>query len=325
MARRKTSEFVSGAAAQIGSYVRFMRAGDRMCESAEENLRLFDRHSANDFPDDAALTQRMVDKWFERRPTESANSCATRCRPVAGLVGFLRDRGETDVVAPEMPRHEQSSYVPHAFTDDELRAFFAECDAWRPGPCVRKAAGERTRLTLPVIFRLLYSTGMRTCEARLRRRRNVDLGSGVITVVEGKGKSQRLVAMHPSMRDIMRTYDARVEALWPGREYFFPGDGGVGHLARGWITRWFRELWDRVSDEWATPYMLRHNYCIENVNGMVSGGLSGLSDMEYLSKSMGHTSVDVTVAHYYHIVPALAEAMQEGEPGDLSGILPEVR
>lgn len=314
----------SGAADQIASYVRFLRAGDRLCASAEENLHLFDTHSARDFPGATELTQGMVDRWCERRPTESANSCGTRCGPVVGLVRFLRERGETDVVAPELPAHASTDYVPHAFTHDELRAFFAECDAWRPAPNVRSAAADRTRLVLPVVFRLLYSSGMRTCEARLLRRENVDLAAGVVRIVEGKGKSQRIVALHPSMWELMRRYDERAEALWPGREYFFPGDGGVGCLARGWMTRWFKELWSRVSDVRATPYMLRHNYCVENVNEMVSGGLDGLRDMEYLSKSMGHASVEITVASYYHIVPALAEAMQDGRPGDLSGILPEV-
>jgi hypothetical protein len=57
---------------------------------------------------------------------------------------------------------------------------------------------------------------------------------------------------------------------------------------------------------------------------MVSGGLSGLADMEYLSKSMGHSSVEVTVAHYYHIVPALAGALQSGAVGGLDELLPEV-
>ena len=56
-------------------------------------------------------------------------------------------------------------------------------------------------------------------------------------------------------------------------EYFFPGEGGAGCLARGWITRWFSELWSRVSDERATPYMLRHNYAVENINNLVSGGM----------------------------------------------------
>ena len=318
------TRLASGAAAQIEAYARHRRAANKLGASSEQNLRLFDAHSARLFPDDARLTQRMVDSWCERRPTESAASCVTRCLPVVSLVAFLRERGETDVSAPELPRPGARSYVPHAFTHDELASFFAECDAWRPDPHVRRSAGLRTMHTLPVIFRLLYSSGMRTCEVRLLRRANVDLEGGVVRVVEGKGRSERLVALHPSMRDLMLAHDGIMEGLWPGREYFFPGDGGRGCLARGWLTRWFSTLWSRVSDERATPYMLRHNYAVENINRLVAAGMRGLEDMEYLSKSMGHTSVEVTVAHYYHIVPALAGALQSGAVGGLDELLPEV-
>lgn len=314
----------SGAAHQIETYMRHRRAADKLGMSSEESLGLFDLHSARLFPDDDCLTQRMVDSWCERRPTESANSCIARCLPVTSMVAFLRGRGETDVVAPVLPRPERRGYVPHAFTEDELASFFRECDSWRPAPNVRRSAGLRTMYTLPVIFRLLYSSGLRTCEARLLRRADVDLGGGVVRVVEGKGRSQRTVALHASMTGLMRRYDALVDGIWPGREYFFPGEGGVGCLARGWLTRWFSELWSHVSDERATPYMLRHNYAVENINGLVAGGLSGLEDMEYLSKSMGHTSVEVTVANYYHIVPALADALQSGPVAELDGLLPEV-
>lgn len=301
--------FASGAAAQIGSYVRAGKAAGFICDGYVATLRLFDKMCAERFPGAAGLTQEMADAWCERRPTEQANTCRARCWPVVSLVGFLRSRGETDVVAPELPRKAGTGYAPHHFTDVELSLFFEACDSYRPkkGP---EADIERNARTIPVIFRLLYSSGIRVGEARMLRRENADLESGVLRIVEGKGRNERLVALHPSMTELMRRYDGVMEAAFPNRTYFFPNGRG-DHLTNNWICRYFRILWRKVSDEAATAYHLRHEYAIRNIDGMAAAGVAGLMELEYLSKSMGHGSVDMTVEAYYHITPSLAKVLQE--------------
>ena len=313
--------FVSGAAAQISSYVAHRRARGHMPGGYERDLVRFDRAAAELFPDDNELTQRMVDSWCAQRPKESPNTRRSRCQAIVALITFLRGRGETDVEPPELPRHTDSGYIPHAFTSDELARLFDELDSWRysGGPV---SAGRRNELVLPVIYRLIYSAGLRTCEARLLKRSNVDLDSGVMRIVEGKGRNERLVALHPSMLALARKYDRLAEELVPGRVYFFP-NGRDGHLSVDWVSRHFREAWSHVSEEPATPYMLRHAYAVENIDRISTEGPVGTEALMPLSKSMGHSTVDVTVSSYYHISAGLAEAMQR-RCGKLDGPIPEV-
>lgn len=313
--------FVSGAAAQIESYVRAGRAAGFVCGGYVATLRLFDRMCAERFPEATALTQEMADAWCERRQTEKANTCRARCWPVVSLVRFLRSRGETGVVAPELPRRAGTGYAPHHFTDAELTSFFAACDSYRPAKGPRSDI-ERNARTMPVIFRLLYSSGIRVGEARLLRRGNADLETGVLRIVEGKGRNERLVALHPSMTEVMRRYDALMEADLPGRDYFFPNGRG-GHLSNNWVCRHFRTLWDSVSDEPATAYHLRHEYAVRNIDALAAGA-AGQRELEYLSKSMGHGSVDMTVDAYYHITPSLAKVMQERSGEAFDAVVPEV-
>ena len=315
--------FESGVADQIAAFVRHREAAGAICESYKTSLRLFDAHCAERFPGQGTLTQEMADSWCARRPTELAGSCRSRCYAVVSLVRFLRERGLTDARDPELPRDRDPPARPHAFTDAELSAFFAECDSWRPARNVPRARALRTKYTLPVLYRLLWSSGIRTTEARLLRREGVDLAAGVLRIVEGKGRNERLVALHPSMADIMREYDAAVGAVVPGRAHFFP-NGRDTPLTSQWVARYFRLLWARVSDERATPYMLRHAYAIENINALVGRGFDGLDDLELLSKSMGHASVDVTARDYYALVPSLAALMQGVSDPGFDDVVPEV-
>ncbi|MCM1141471.1 MAG: tyrosine-type recombinase/integrase [Muribaculum sp.] len=65
------------------------------------------------------------------------------------------------------------------------------------------------RLELPVFFRLLYSSGMRTTEARLLERRDVNLQNGVITIRHTKSLDEHRVALHETMRNALAAYDLR--------------------------------------------------------------------------------------------------------------------
>lgn len=314
--------FSSGVADQVSAFVRHREAAGAICDSYRECLHLFDAHCAERFPGERAVTQEMVDTWCARRPAELAKSCRSRCYAVVSLVRFLRQRGLTDARDPELPREREPPAPPHAFTDDELAAFLAACDSWRPTCNMPRTRALRTKWTLPVLYRLLWSSGIRTTEARLLRRGNVDLAGGVLSIVEGKGRNERLVALHPSMAAIMREYDARIDGLMPGRAYFFP-NGHDTPLARDWVAKYFRTLWARVSDERATPYMLRHAYAIENINALVGRGVDGLDGLELLSRSMGHTSVDVTAQGYYSLVPSLAGLMQRVSGPGFDDVVPE--
>lgn len=53
------------------------------------------------------------------------------------------------------------------------------------------------------MFKLLYSTGMRTIEARLLKKENVDLKNGIISIENSKGYNQHYIALHESMKKVL--------------------------------------------------------------------------------------------------------------------------
>lgn len=61
---------------------------------------------------------------------------------------------------------------------------------------------------------------MRTTEAILLERNDVDLENGVVSIRRGKGYDQHYVVLHDTMLDLMRTYDGRMNELVPNRMVF---------------------------------------------------------------------------------------------------------
>jgi integrase len=281
------------------------------------NLKLFDKYCKEHYPEADGLSQDMVDSWCARRSTECNNSCRSRIYVVVSFVRYLRRRGVTDVTEPNIPRKEPRAYIPHAFTEGELASFFAACDSIVAVPPTEEQLSRR--VTVPVFFRLLYSSGMRTNEARMLRCEDIDLDSGILDIRYSKGHAQHYVVLHDSMLALMRRYDDAASRQYPSRTYFFSARDGGFHKA-AWVQRNFREMWGRSSSGKAVPYEFRHNYAVENINGWTDGGFGFSAKLLYLSKSMGHSVLEST-RYYYSLTPGLADMIAART--DEGAVIPE--
>jgi integrase len=311
-------EFISLLSPLMQAFYSFRKISGRWNNESEFKLMLFDKYCKRNFPDVAELSQDMVDSWCAQRKTETNNSCLSRVYPVIGFIRYLRKRGITSVNEPSIPRKEPSVYIPHSFTKDELTNFFIACDSIIATPATAEQLSRR--ITVPVFFRLLYSSGMRTNEARMLRRKDVDLNNGVINIQYSKGHAQHYVMLHDSMLSLMRQYDDDIGRQYPKRTYFFPARND-GYHTSGWVSRNFKDMWNCKNTANAVPYALRHNYAIENINGWTDEGFDFNAKLLYLSKSMGHRILEST-KYYYSLVPGLADILTAKT--DENAILPEV-
>lgn len=304
------------------SFIRYREASEHWNEASYAvNLLQFDRFCLREFPNASELTQEMVDRWCHKRKTEENNSCRSRIYVVVSLVRYLRDRGGTAVRDPEIPKKERHTYIPHAFTREELNRFFQKCDTL-PSKPANPLVRSRNYM-VPVFFRLLYSSGIRTTEARLLKKQDVDLMGGILNIRYSKGHNQHYIVLHDSMRSLMMQYEEAISRICPDREYFFPGKNNTFH-DRNWVQKNFRKIWDAANPgSYATAYELRHHYAVENINRWNRKGFDFNDRLLYLSKSMGHTTIEST-KYYYSLVPGLSELMLEMTQMDFDWIVPEV-
>ena len=305
----------------IQAYVDYQKASELWNEASyEPNLLLFDRYCQKQYSDATVLSQEIVDNWCRKRKTENNNSCRSRIYVVVSFIRYLRKRGKTNIREPEIPRKERRSYIPHAFTEAELKNFFYACDNILGDPLSRLPRDRR--ITIPILFRLLYSSGIRTIEARLLRVKDVDLNQGILNICCSKGHDQHYVVLHDSMLEIMKQYDALIRKHYPARTYFFPAKGDAFYT-RKWVQRRFLQMWHKYNNTPATAYELRHHYATKNINGWLDNGFGFDVKLLYLSKSMGHRKLEST-RYYYSLVPGLADIIKDRTGETFDNIIPEV-
>jgi len=314
------SKFTSFLKPLIEAYIFYQKASDRWNESSYEvHLLIFDRYCKRQYPVETELSQEMVDSWCKKRESETNNSCRTRIYPIISFIRYLRKREKTTIMEPVIPQKEPRTYIPHSFTETELKNFFAACDSIPSSPKTESQLSRK--ITIPVYFRLLYSSGIRTNEARMLKCEDADLINGILNIQYSKGHAQHYIVLHDSMLELMKQYDTAISKQYPNRTYFFPARKDSFHTSK-WVQRNFRTMWDICNGSHTTAYALRHNYAVENINQWIGMGFAFDDKLLYLSKSMGHSVLEST-RYYYSLVPGLVDILEARSDDDM--IIPEVQ
>ena len=294
-------------------------------------IRCFLNWCGRTYPDDPYLRQEMLDAWRAKRPTEKEESHGNRASSLNKFLTFVNDRGGGPFSLYDAPRA-VTRLEPVLITREQMSNFFRAVDEL---PADDDSTNWFTRrmiylkaLEAPVIFRLLFSTGLRPNEARLLRREDVDLENGIIYLRQTKGYIERIVALHPSMTALLRKYDSLIRAAMPDITPFFPTHEGEYHNSC-WLRTKFKTLWYKYNpkpkdgEREVVVYAFRHNYAIENIMNWHQDGYNADKRLVALSRSMGHVSIKAT-QYYFHLVPRFADMLEEMEGAFVNGIIPEV-
>ena len=296
--------FVSRCRQLFEDFVAFQRASQHWCQVYGYALKSFDLY-CKEHGSGAVPTQADIDGWSMKRESERLASCGKRVAFLAGLCRYTNDTLGTHLKAPDIPTSDGTRPIPHAFTDMELKNPFIACDNI---PRERKSKTTLMRqATVPALLRLMYSSGMRAKEVRMLDREDVDLVHGVIDIRRSKGHHEHRVALHPSMLEYLAGYDDFMNSVMPDRKCFFANEKDA-YYSSMWLDRNFEHMWYSFNGSHAVPYSLRHHYAIANINSWPAESGSFNKRLVYLSRSMGHATLESTM-YYYSYTPAMAEGI----------------
>ncbi len=242
------------------------------------------------FPEKDVLSKEICDVWIDLCSSLHQNTLLRRITPVRQLGKYLVGIGKTAYIIPGGIPHKQIHYDAHIFTEQELKAFFTSIDQCKQSPFAPYRC-----YVIPVLFRLLYSCGVRSSEARLLSVDDVDLSTGKIYIRRSKGWEARIIYVSPDMLELLNRYDKHIRKNLPVREAFFPNGQG-DYYGRSTIDVWFHEFWDSLPEARITKgnpprvHDLRHTYCVYRINKWVCDKADLNALYPYLSEFVGHSN-----------------------------------
>lgn len=306
----------------LNKYISYKKASNAMGDSTLECLRFFNDYCATHHQDATTITENIINGWCDKRITESSESHNKRISPIRSFLRYANGRSWTNVRLPEFLPWSKKQYTPYPFSPEQLQAFFKITDSFKDTKHMSDKVAKIRKIEIPVFYRLLYSTGMRTMEARLLKSGDVDLKNGVINVSQSKGLDQHRIALHRTMWDLLIRYDEAMSALIPDRNYFFPNEYDEPYN-RIWESYNFVRMWRLVSNDYARCYDFRSHYAVKNINSWRYTGPEWFDKLLYLSRSMGHRNISST-CYYYQLVPLFAEQLEELTAEEYHKLLPDL-
>lgn len=315
--------YKSSLGVQINDFIKQKQASGYPYYSSSLILYRFDTFIAEIFPQTGNLTKEICMAWLRAKPNEHPNGLLRRITPIRQLGKYLNGLGYDAYILPGHIPNRQIRYEAHIYTEKELKAFFVSIDTCSPSPF------SPTRCyVIPMLFRILYCCGLRSSEARLLNKNDVNLETGKITIRESKGWKARIVYMSSDLLKLCCQYSSIMDTILPLREAFFPNKEGK-YFSRSSINYWFHEFWDilpearKLVGNPARVHDFRHSYAVNRLNQWVKEKRDINALYPYLSEYMGHTNFADT-DYYLSLVEKFYPIMEEKLTSVNNDILPEV-
>lgn len=315
-------EFTGSLKEYLNSFLLEKRAVGYIYKHENTILNRFDKFCIERFPKDTTITPELGLAWATKRDNETLGTLASRVGVIRELARFM-NRYEIDAfIIPKGIGRSGNRYTPHIFTTSELCKFFATLDQLQ-----KSHSSPIHHIVYPVLFRLLYSCGLRPNEVICLPCEHVDLRSGVIFIEQAKGRKDRYVALGDDMIALMRNYQNHICQTIDPTIYFFPNSRGT-QLNLNNVNRVFRKCWTNaeIPDSYGNAprvYDFRHSFATKKLHQWNEEGKDLNTYLPYLSSFMGHTHLSAT-AYYIHLVPEFFPKQEQHLLQACNDLIPEV-
>lgn len=264
------------------------------------HLKRFDTFTCEKHSSANALTKEIVMEWCAKKAYEKqANLCA-RASITRQLAIYIDNLGVNAYVIPKNHFKSGEKYVPHIYSDDELKRFFQETDK-----CHYCCECPYRHRIMPIFFRMVYSCGLRASEARFLKVKDVDLYHGILTINHTKKDNSRLVPMTDELTKKCRLYSKQVHKYSDEERCYFPliDNRPMSHgniyknfrkfLWRAGISHGGRGFGPRIHD-------FRHSFCCHCLKKWSFEGKDLINYLPILRIYLGHNSFEET-AYYLRL------------------------
>ena len=321
----RTIAFTGPFGELCADYIQKNRALGYKYRIEETYLKQFDNFCIGKAQKGQPITKELFDMWTTKRVYESPTTHKLRFTILAKFCIFL-NAAEIEAYTGFHPiKRDRSSrgFAPYIFAKDEMEHFFEAADAVKPS-----RVSPLTHLVLPVLFRMLYSCGLRLSEALNLTLADVDFKKGLVSVRGTKFDKSRLIPMSESMLAVSRDYASRVHEFSQDSSFFFPAPD-KGPFAECTIyTRYRRILFEAGIPHGGRGkgprlHDFRHTFAVHSLRKLVAEGQDLYVTLPILCGYLGHKSIASTQLYLRltaEVYPELTEQFEK----HFGSVFPEV-
>jgi len=289
------SKCYSDLSGMMDSFLNEKRMTGYKYSNQEKLLIRFDNYFDRNGYTGIRITKSMVDDFIyspqEQPSTHYFKECLLR-----DFALFLIRQGyrEVYVAKTKSAPVKKCSHIPYIFTEKEMRHIFTAVDDWQDSFYTNR------HMVDPVLFRLLYGTGMRVSETLNIMLKDFDGINGVLTVYHAKNNKDRLIPLAPSLTNRIDKFMKVFHKYSQDASYLFQSPR-KGKMDQSTVYRRFRQYLQcaNIPHTDAGPRVqdFRHNFAVKCLKKWVLAGEELTNLLPYLAAYMGHS--DFRGTQYY--------------------------
>ncbi|MDP3487616.1 MAG: tyrosine-type recombinase/integrase [Bacillota bacterium] len=310
----------------IQEFLEFKRATGFKYVKEAGYLKQFSTFCAQAKVAEPVLTKELAYAWCEKRPIEHpTNVTEQRITALRQFALYLVSMGHDAYIPTHFgnKKSRKSKYVAYVFSHEEITRIFEHCDKIHPH---RRST---MHLVMPVLVRLLYSTGLRIMEGLKLQFKHVDFVNGILHIENAKYDRARLIPLSETMFKILSQYCAVMHPKCLAHDYLFIGitrepythhniylkfrevllQAGIPHAGRG--------NGPRIHD-------IRHTYACHSMHRAVERKIDLYAALPILSTYMGHASIHAT-SQYLRMTAEVYPSIIDTVNAVCSYVIPEVK
>lgn len=293
-------------------------------DSAKYSLIRFDNFCQNRRITEAIITKDLVYDWGTGNGNESRSTVGSRISVIRQLALYMTSIGVECYIPSNFSDHNHK--LIYVLNEMEVVDFFTEVDSYISG--INASRFNRLALEYKILFRVIFCCGLRVSEARKLKTSDIDLKSGKTMIRQSKGVKERIVYIPEDLILLCNEYQVLLEERYRIQsELFFPASNPKIPLAAASINIKFKYFWNKTKhakkhSNKPTVHSLRHSFVVIRMNKWMEQGIALNGMMPYLSRYLGHSSVEDTF-YYYHQIESAFKIIRMKDTTS-SQIIPEV-
>jgi len=264
------------------------------------HLKRFDAFTVEKYHLVDALSKEIVLEWCSKKPYEKQGNLCSRASVIRQFSMYLDNIGVHAYIIPKNYFKSGETYVPHIYTDDELKKFFHETDK-----CHYRNECPYRHLIMPILFRMIYTCGLRVSEARLLKVEDVDIHHGILTINHSKKDNTRLVPMPNELTKRCQAYSNEVHLHSDLEHYYFPIIDNSPMTITNIYNNFRKFLWRAGISHGGRGYGprihdFRHSFAVHCLKKWSMEGKDLMTYLPILRVYLGHDSFEET-AYYLRL------------------------
>jgi len=317
------SSFISVFASMMDAMLDYREALGYFQLTHRANLQAFDRYCVERGVKKPSLTKVLVQSYMNELSTKKRSGEKEKAATLRLFGKYLTAIGKSAYITPDEMFPITKTDSPYIFTDHELAVLFKAIDNYH------EYDNDAAAKVFPILFRLIYTCGLRPNEGRELLADKINFDTGEILITKTKRHKERIVVMSDDMLDYCEVYNSECLSKRQKTEspYFFPAcDGAPVTNAR--MNSVLNKCWRLAHpgiDELQSirVYDFRHRFASAALVRWIDEGKDLYAMLPYLSAYMGHDTLTET-AHYIHILPENLVKSAGIDWAAFSDVLPKV-